>query len=1312
MCPRTRYFFPRRMNHSFSYSGGHNNTLTDINTPSYFQRPHHTSRSIERATSPCDTRHGEEEEEEQEHEEGRGGDAYRGRSAGGRPVTFLAPVHSVSDGDEPPEPGSALTAAPRDPVTRGWNSPTARRHRGSDASGVVVPVIHISEKKQSPHSPVTGAGGEKLADPQSMISDPNNNRSMSNPSTHPFGGSPHSEKGMVVVESTDVDVPEGVANVLSPRLAQVAHRVHGPFTAALLDLFAVSVRRTVLHEAGSVAGVAVDQVRVAELFLEPDGSLVFIVTVQPTKPEEREIVQALLLDSTFPSTRVYLKQLQSRHVSSSTTPDVLEEEHGTEDSRKLKRRRKHPREEMSKKEGKRVLSTPLSRGSSITAGRTKRKAKARGPHKGKERRALKDESEVGYCRSRSLSSSSMPSRDSSIRSAVESRNPDGASISDAEEHKKRRRKKKKKGKKKTKGKEERTSTADRRGKVVDTEDSMEDSDAEELKSYPVELEEEEESRGSDAVDESSCVASLSDAKSSPERHNRRKKKERRKRSGQTKKSHKRRGEKKRKSPSSSSFDPNEDVEDGDVQFFKNSDQVQVVELSSDEDNVDERLSGGTGTSTPSPSPVSPSSLSPSPSPSRSAVSLSFSTAGDPNGKGKKKTSKKKKSKKKKKKVERKSHKQGSKQVLRSASEEDEHDQEGNGDATDVEENDPMLLPRKKKTSKKIIKKRERRQSEEEEEERERKEREIENSNSSFSSCPRHRTPPRIQPLDMSELTPGPTPLTTRSSRVSLRASPSVTRRSTSRSRRLVVVQKPPWVSPLDDPEVKRMVEERARIEREMALEKAAAAAAAAVAAATPKKAPDVSMPAPASDSGLAPARALFTRGGVDPKSASSSPEMQRSAPAPAPAPVSEAFLSAPEPTPRERDAPPPPPVQLHRTPETFTADKQGLRERQPVPAGHILAGGGGAGDRDSGSDSGSTSPVREHSFSHAIGDGFLLIDVVYPPKASTVSGTRPSEKGTNDRSEVRQLELFFDGTAGTLTGRDVRAYVAEYLGTEPEQVQLRYGKKNVTDRTRGAQLGWSNGSLVEAYPPKHLSPKGPPPPPRVPDPLKTVGATGPATRGSGTPQGWSSDTEFESSGGGSSVRSPLSPVERRRERGRRTPEPTVLQRQLDDDLHQGRCGGSGGSSSSGVAAASPAASPDDDDDDIYPQPYRATPTLPSSPFPPPPPPPPPLSKAYSQRSSSQHSTASGEVHGISIRPSTTLERRRRRLGFGRGGVEEDRPPGDTTSHAGRRPPTLTAPATGNRGLGLGSRHALEPAWGVDDESPHPQPLSVRPKPYV
>lgn len=100
--------------------------------------------------------------------------------------------------------------------------------------------------------------------------------------------------------------------------------------------------------------------------------------------------------------------------------------------------------------------------------------------------------------------------------------------------------------------------------------------------------------------------------------------------------------------------------------------------------------------------------------------------------------------------------------------------------------------------------------------------------------------------------------------------------------------------------------------------------------------------------------------------------------------------------------------------------------------------------------------VREYSFSHAVGDGFLLIDLY--------RRTRTAGPGKSEAEKVaEQLELFFEGSAGTLTVREVKEYVSAYINVAAYKLTLVFDKQELSDELVGSTLKWTNGSLIEVF---------------------------------------------------------------------------------------------------------------------------------------------------------------------------------------------------------------------------------------------------------
>ncbi|EPY19821.1 hypothetical protein AGDE_15041 [Angomonas deanei] len=92
-------------------------------------------------------------------------------------------------------------------------------------------------------------------------------------------------------------------------------------------------------------------------------------------------------------------------------------------------------------------------------------------------------------------------------------------------------------------------------------------------------------------------------------------------------------------------------------------------------------------------------------------------------------------------------------------------------------------------------------------------------------------------------------------------------------------------------------------------------------------------------------------------------------------------------------------------------------------------------------------PVPFHSFVKRVGEGFLLIDY-------TVS----------NGGDPEPLELFFDGTPQSLKVNQLLLCVSEYKGVSVEQLSVRTAEDgSVAAHTRGADLGWQNGSQVTVW---------------------------------------------------------------------------------------------------------------------------------------------------------------------------------------------------------------------------------------------------------
>lgn len=162
------------------------------------------------------------------------------------------------------------------------------------------------------------------------------------------------------------------------------------------------------------------------------------------------------------------------------------------------------------------------------------------------------------------------------------------------------------------------------------------------------------------------------------------------------------------------------------------------------------------------------------------------------------------------------------------------------------------------------------------------------------------------------------------------------------------------------------------------------------------------------------------------------------------------LIPSPLTTPEERRTPPPSPVGRFSEPP-----------EKPIPKVAFSSQLSGCSVNQGTVDLG----AREHSFNRAVGDGFLLVDL-YQNHTNELTDAKLLElitKGVDRQTApVEQLEFFFAGGAATLTGMNMKAYVAEYLRVNPDDIVLFYQKEQVNNDTLGFDLGWENGSLIEA----------------------------------------------------------------------------------------------------------------------------------------------------------------------------------------------------------------------------------------------------------
>eukprot|EP00796_Vickermania_ingenoplastis_P003809 gene3809-2695_t len=336
----------------------------------------------------------------------------------------------------------------------------------------------------------------------------------------------------------------------------------------------------------------------------------------------------------------------------------------------------------------------------------------------------------------------------------------------------------------------------------------------------------------------------------------------------------------------------------------------------------------------------------------------------------------------------------------------------------------------------------------------------------------HRTPPRLNPqLEvLAATTPRQRSVTPGNSIMNV--SLSTTARKRRSVRRFGQGQRPPWVSPLDDT-VEDPSESAGRDSFLYYQELPPADS-------TPSGpvAPRAPIPMAVGEGSVSPDARPQQPPIPQPRSAPQPQQLQQELPPQQQHLEVEVDLDEEEPV--ERPAPPQPPVLMiipagdSKQPEqqqqrpaspATTSDSGSTRHQQhpmePPPAeaawipgvvsplsssSSSARGGGGASSR---------SPYREHSFAHAVGESFLLIDF-YPEEGKSSRAAAAAAE-----SEAAQLELFFEGSPSTLKGRNVRDYVAEYMNVEPQDILLTYKQREITDGVEGAELGWTNGSLVE-----------------------------------------------------------------------------------------------------------------------------------------------------------------------------------------------------------------------------------------------------------
>lgn len=99
----------------------------------------------------------------------------------------------------------------------------------------------------------------------------------------------------------------------------------------------------------------------------------------------------------------------------------------------------------------------------------------------------------------------------------------------------------------------------------------------------------------------------------------------------------------------------------------------------------------------------------------------------------------------------------------------------------------------------------------------------------------------------------------------------------------------------------------------------------------------------------------------------------------------------------------------------------------------------------------SAKSVQRYSFTRAVGEGILIIDLPQNFKRDL----------ENKEGKVEErLKLFFDGSPSTLTVRQVKQYVAEHIDVDPTTLALYYRGQSLSDEMEGSTLHWRNESVV------------------------------------------------------------------------------------------------------------------------------------------------------------------------------------------------------------------------------------------------------------
>lgn len=99
----------------------------------------------------------------------------------------------------------------------------------------------------------------------------------------------------------------------------------------------------------------------------------------------------------------------------------------------------------------------------------------------------------------------------------------------------------------------------------------------------------------------------------------------------------------------------------------------------------------------------------------------------------------------------------------------------------------------------------------------------------------------------------------------------------------------------------------------------------------------------------------------------------------------------------------------------------------------------------------SSKSVQKCSFTRAVGEGVLIIELPQNIKRG---------RGDREGKMEERLKLFFEGSARTLTVRQVKHYVAEHIDVDPTTLVLYYRGRALSDEMEGSALQWKNESVI------------------------------------------------------------------------------------------------------------------------------------------------------------------------------------------------------------------------------------------------------------